>query len=123
MLTLIYIGANIMLLTKEKSMKHKCTKEEQTCEARINNALADRLKQFEQGELEGLCFDYVDNSETEQKSYHRWQLSWGGPSDEFRLFKDGTVKYWFLDWYDGASREVNNKELLNYMCTQAIENL
>lgn len=96
-------------------MTHKCIKEEQTCEARIDNALADRLEQFDQGELQGLCFDYVDNSETEQKSYHRWQLSWGGPSDEFRLFEDGTLKYWFLDWYDGASRPVQHEELLQTM--------
>lgn len=88
---------------------------QQTCEARVNNALADRLEQFDQGELQGLCFDYVDNSETEQKSYHRWQLSWGGPSDEFRLFEDGTVKYWFLDWYDGASRPVQHEELIKEM--------
>jgi hypothetical protein len=96
-------------------MTHKCTKEEQTCEARVDNALADRLEQFDQGELQGLCFDYVDNSETDQQSYHRWQLSWGGPSDEFRLLPDGSLKYWFLDWYDGASRPVQHEELLQTM--------
>lgn len=97
-------------------MKHKCTKEEQTCEARIDNALADRLEQFEQDELEGLCFDFVDNSDMDNcLSYHRWQLSWGGPADEFRLFEDGTVKYWFLDWYDGASRPVQHDKLISYM--------
>ena len=97
-------------------MKHKCTKEKQTCEARIDNALADRLEEFDKGEIEGLCFDFVDNSDMDHSlSYFRWQLSWGGPSDEFRLFEDGTVKYWFLDWYDGASRPVQHEELIQHM--------
>ena len=92
------------------------TQEEQNCEARIDNALADRLEQFDQGELEGLCFDYVDDVDRGNcRSYWRWQLSWGGPADEFRLFKDGTIKYWFFDWYDGASRVVQHEELLQTM--------
>jgi hypothetical protein len=57
-----------------------------------------------------LCFDYVDGVQAEQENsvnYWRWQLSWGGPSDEFRIFwnlEKGIYKidYWFMDWYDGA---------------------
>ena len=58
----------------------------------------------------GLCFDKVEpNTFQGQKlGYWRWQLSWGGPSDEFRIFVDEDkniykIEYWFLDWGDGAS--------------------
>jgi len=58
----------------------------------------------------GLGFDYVDG----EKPYYRWQLSWGGPSDEFRFFTFKSrysedllrIEYWFMDWYDGAHVDV-----------------
>ncbi|MCW2308948.1 hypothetical protein [Rhodobium gokarnense] len=59
----------------------------------------------------GLCFDYVapNTFEDQPEGYFRYQLSWGGPSDEFRFYvnPDFTVhriEYWFLDWFDGTSR-------------------
>lgn len=62
----------------------------------------------------GLCFDYVapGTFEDQEDGYFRWQLSWGGPSDEFRFYASQTrngweafkVEYWFMDWYDGARR-------------------
>ena len=64
----------------------------------------------------GLCFDKVEpNTFQGQKlGYWRWQLSWGGPSDEFRIFVDEDkniykIEYWYLDWGDGASIIVKNK--------------
>lgn len=59
----------------------------------------------------GLCFDYVapGTFERQHRGYFRYQLSWGGPSDEFRYFCDenfniARIEYWFLDWFDGAKR-------------------
>lgn len=65
----------------------------------------------------GLSFDYVE-SNTDYNSgegYYRWQLSWGGPSDEFRFYVDDIgnvqeIEYWFLDWFDGASITLTGKE-------------
>ena len=64
----------------------------------------------------GLCFDKVEpNTFQGQKlGYWRWQLSWGGPSDEFRIFVDEDkniykIEYWYMDWFDGASIIVKNK--------------
>ena len=61
----------------------------------------------------GLSFDYVaPHTFTDQPDgYYRWQLSWGGPSDEFRIYVDeltrpARVEYWFMDWFDGAKVEV-----------------
>ena len=58
----------------------------------------------------GLGFDYVPKRtfSDQKRSYFRWQLSWGGPSDEFRFYVDEDfdpieIEYWFLDWFDGAS--------------------
>ena len=69
----------------------------------------------------GLGFDYVPGGTeyNEGNGYFRWQLSWGGPSDEFRFYADADlschfVEYAFLDWYDGATRELlgDDKTLL-----------
>ena len=58
----------------------------------------------------GLCFDYVAKGtfDDQPRGYFRYQLSYGGPSDEFRFYVDETldpyeIEYWFLDWFDGAS--------------------
>jgi len=57
----------------------------------------------------GLCFDYVSpGTFTDQREgYFRWQLSTGGPGDEFRFYVNPDcsvhlVEYWFLNWSDGA---------------------
>jgi len=65
----------------------------------------------------GLAFDYVrlGTFSDQKEGYHRYQISWGGPSEEFRFFKDGRIEFWFLDWWDGASiviSDPSDKELL-----------
>ena len=64
----------------------------------------------------GLAFDYVAPEtfgDDQPEGYFRYQLSWGGPSDEFRIYanKKGSydwtvyrIEYWFLDWFDGAKK-------------------
>lgn len=58
----------------------------------------------------GLCFDFVPahTFDDQEEHYFRWQLSWGGPSDEFRIYTDNhnnikRIEYWYMDWFDGAS--------------------
>ena len=69
----------------------------------------------------GLCFDYVTAGtfKDQEQGYFRYQLSYGGPSDEFRFYTDAErncycIEYWFMDWYDGAHRELtgDDKDLL-----------
>ena len=62
----------------------------------------------------GLSFDYVEPGtfNDQETGYFRYQLSWGGPSDEFRIYLnyDGLIdhiEYWYLDWYDGASIKIS----------------
>lgn len=70
----------------------------------------------------GLSFDYVaPGTFTDQtEGYFRYQLSWGGPSDEFRIYADRRaeynwsiyrVEYWFLDWSDGAKIVLSGDDL------------
>jgi hypothetical protein len=66
----------------------------------------------------GLSFDYVEAGtfEDQEEGYFRYQLSWGGPSDEFRFFVGPDfapyrIEYWYLDWFDGASRRLHGDAL------------
>jgi hypothetical protein len=106
-----------------------------TCELRVDRRLEGRLddlrqlwraycegKEEESGDLGtfteyGLCFDYVTAlTFTDQKeAYFRYQLSWGGPSEEFRFFVNPDlschrIEYWFLDWFDGANRVLSGDD-------------
>lgn len=104
----------------------------QRCEERIESHLQGRLEDLRriwkawcdgaEGDDErlcdyGLCFDYVaPNTFNDQKeAYFRYQLSWGGPSDEFRFFANPDlschrIEYWFLDWFDGAHRVLSGDD-------------
>lgn len=70
----------------------------------------------------GLCFDYVEGGTdyNPENGYFRFQMSYGGPSDEFRFYADAGrdchhIEYWFLDWFDGAHRVLDgtDKELMS----------
>ena len=99
----------------------------QSCKERVQDELNDRLTDIRKlwrlyrknpdaynpdlGSVYeyGLCFDYVAKGtfQDQRRGYFRWQLSWGGPSDEFRFYTDECldpveIEYWFLDWFDGA---------------------
>jgi len=57
----------------------------------------------------GLCLDYIAPGTfgDQKRGYLRYQLSCGGPQDEFRFYLDENlnatrIEYWFLDWFDGA---------------------
>ena len=65
----------------------------------------------------GLCFDRVEPGtfEGQRAGYWRWQLSWGGPSEEFRLFDNGDLEFWHLDWFDGAKVDVKDEIFENIM--------
>lgn len=67
----------------------------------------------------GLSFDYVapGTFEGQRRGYFRYQISWGGPSDEFRFYTDENfnpvrIEYWFLDWYDGSKKILKGSDEL-----------
>ena len=57
----------------------------------------------------GLCFDFVEATDT-NNGYYRYQISWGGPSDEIRFHPDGQIEYVFLDWFVGVGFDVSNDD-------------
>jgi len=78
----------------------------------------------------GLAFDYVPMAtfSDQQEGYFRYQISWGGPSDEIRFYlsiadrmallqgkrssiEPESIVYWFMDWFDGASKDVTYDEI------------
>ena len=60
----------------------------------------------------GLCLDYVEAGtfKNQRTPYHRYQLSCGGPSEEFRIYLNGDVEFWYLDWFDGACVNVTGED-------------
>ena len=64
----------------------------------------------------GLSFDFVESDENSD-GYYRYQLSWGGPSDEIRFYPDGTIEYCFFDWFVGIGLDVSNNETMK-ACSQ-----
>lgn len=67
----------------------------------------------------GLSFDYVEPGtfNDQPEGFFRYQISWGGPSDEIRFFVNlnGSVhraEYWFMDWFDGAKVDVSGEEVV-----------
>jgi hypothetical protein len=108
---------------------------QKTCQERVQEELEDRMSDLRKlwrgyqkdpdkpvGDLGtfneyGLCFDYVapGTFNDQKRGYFRYQLSWGGPSDEFRFYCDENfnlteIEYWFLDWFDGASVTLSDKD-------------
>lgn len=60
----------------------------------------------------GLCIDLVEAGtfQDQREDYVRYQLSWGGPAEEFRVYRNGEVEFWYLDWFDGAPIGVENED-------------
>lgn len=64
----------------------------------------------------GLCFDFVPCDNDEQtEAYYRYQLAWGGPSYEFRIYEDDTLEFVYLDWFCGIGHDVSNEDSVNWI--------
>lgn len=110
---------------------------DQTCKERVREHLKSRLTDIramfkaedegnengpeDTGPLNeyGLAFDYVapGTFRNQKEGYWRYQISWGGPSDEFRFYSSAPncepyrIEYWFLDWFDGAKVTLRRQQL------------
>lgn len=109
---------------------------EKTCKGKIGAALQGRFEDIEKlwnlwkedseaydpdlGNFAeyGLAFDYVapETFNDQQRGYFRYQISYGGPSEEFRFFTDENfrpykIEFWYLDWFDGAKKVLTGKKL------------
>ncbi len=100
---------------------------EPTCKDRVREHLKGRVddldklwKLYQNGDEDGdpdlgrfdeygLYFGYVrpGTFSGQKRGYWQYQLSTGGPGDEFRFYCDENlnptrIEYWFLDWFGGA---------------------
>ena len=90
---------------------------EKTCEERIDAALESRAEDFiEMWDTEewydslieyGLALDRV--TPDDDGPYIRFQLSWGGPSEEIRFYNH-KIEFVYMDWFDSAKRDISNVE-------------
>lgn len=81
------------------------------CEDLVESELEKRMNDLRCGpdvEEYGIMFEKADRDVVD------WILSVGGPEDLFRFYLDnGTIhriEYWYIDWFDGASREVRDDD-------------
>ncbi len=107
----------------------------ESCKERIAEHLKSRIEDLEklftlyqegneEGDPElgtfeeyGLCFDYVPPGtfHGQRRGYFRYQLSCGGPQEEFRFLTEDpddptpVIEFWFLDWFDGAGKKLQGK--------------
>jgi hypothetical protein len=67
----------------------------------------------------GLSFDYVapGTFSGQKEGYWRWQISWGGPSEEFRFYASHAeasdpyrMEFVFMDWFDGFARKLRGRD-------------
>ena len=73
----------------------------------IREQYIERFNQY------GLSFDYVELDK--DQDYFRYQLSYGGPSDEIRFYDNGAIEYVFLDWFCGVGFNVTNDEVFKQL--------
>ena len=74
-----------------------------------------------------LSWDWVDAEDEKNPGYFRLQLSWGGPSDEFRIYTIGDtldidcIDYHYMDWFDGASIPVFEDSISWDVCQMILD--
>jgi hypothetical protein len=74
-----------------------------------------------------LSWDWVDAEDEKNPGYFRLQLSWGGPSDEFRIYTIGDtldidcINYHYMDWFDGASIPVFEDSISWDVCQMILD--
>lgn len=57
----------------------------------------------------GLSFDFV-GAEKGEPGFYRYQFSWGGPSEELRIYEDGRIIFVYLDWFVGIGFDVSGED-------------
>jgi len=101
-------------------------KTQENCESRIETSLGETLMDLDLlwsafkegtdppealGTFEEYHLEFSLERPDEGLPFWCYLLSWGGPSDEFRLHPNGSIEYRFHDWFDGAGRTLTGTGL------------
>lgn len=71
-------------------------------------------------DIYGLGFNFVEAKTfgNQNQGYYRFQLSFGGPTEEIRFFVDNTIEFVYLDWGCGIGFDISSEhwaeQLKNY---------
>ena len=125
------------LKEREKQMRDK------TCEEKIDESLKSIIEDVKEALVSANKNDgRVIIGDDEYEDLNEWlnnyalsydddlhyrakklELSWGGPSDYFLFFEDGTIEYYYLDWFDGAKRELEGeqKEIMEELYNRCLD--
>jgi hypothetical protein len=76
-----------------------------------------------------LSWDFVEPftfGDDQKAGYWRLQISWGGPSSEYRIYVDSDkeikkIEYWYQDWFDGAFVDVPSDSVSWEVCDMFLE--
>lgn len=64
----------------------------------------------------GLGFDFTSAQDAKDlKGFYRYQISWGGPSNEIRFYFDDTIEFVCLDWFVGVGFDVTGEEWAEWL--------
>ena len=113
------------------------TQKQPTCKELINekfNQVEQDYKEasedlFDYANSTALSWDYIEAGtfEDQEDGYYRLQLSWGGPSDEFRIYTTqyadeiDVIEYHYMDWFDGASINVPQDSISWDVCQMFLD--
>jgi len=99
------------------------------CIDRIEDAILSRGEDFERfmntndEETQIEFYEYgldvsmvsIGAFQNQNEPYLRYQLSWGGPSEEINFYQNGRVEFVFKDWFDSAVKEVSHLDWVEWL--------
>ncbi len=105
------MNSDILDQIKEEKAENSLSDEDNF--TKLSTYLQDDIREQYQERFDeyGIAFDYVELDKDTERDYFRYQLSYGGPSDEIRFYDNGAIEYVFLDWFCGVGFNVTNDEV------------
>ena len=73
------------------------------------------VSEYIDDDIEQEFYEYFLSVDVGYDEFVRLQISYGGPQEEFRIFKDGHIEYCLLDWYQGYSLNVTDNKIAQWL--------
>ena len=73
------------------------------------------VSEYIDDDIEHEFYNYFLSVDVAYDEFVRFQISYGGPQEEFRIFKDGHIEYCFLDWFTGYSLDVTDNKIAQWL--------
>ena len=98
---------------KDETIKHYESKHEDIFKFMNNLDNEEIAQEFRDY---GLGIEIIEplTFEEQEEPFIRYQISWGGPQEEFRKFED-RIEFCYLDWFVGYSLDVSEDDTINQL--------